>query len=202
MLASYVEAKQKLESSSCLTWLLSSSSARRRRGYGGKGSSKGKHVKGKDKTKSKQMPRPPPRPKDCGHAALAGSKVGTSKCLRCGQAGHWARDCPTAGAGKRKAENEVGDISMVTFAESTLKLDESSDAAMLDCGAASLIASRFQPRKYVNFLKAVGFKVDDIPVWRCNKGFGFGNGNMNNTQWCTPPHFLWWCQARFLGLCH
>ena len=123
-------------------------------------------MKVKGKTKSKQMPGPPPRPKDRGRAALAGSKVGASKCLQCGQAGHWARDCPTAGAGKRIAENEVGDISMVTFAESTLKLDESSDAAILDGGAASVIASRFQLRKCVNFLKAVGFKVDDIRVWR------------------------------------
>ena len=201
VLANYVEAKQKLAQLRVSRGFFPVVAlAPDGRGHGGKGSSKGKHVKGKGKTKSKQLPRPPPRPKERGRAALGSSKVGASKCLCCGQAGHWARDCPTAGAGKRKAETEAGDAMMVTFAESTLKLDESSDAAMLDCGAASVIASKFQLRKYVNFLKAVGFKVDAIPVWRCSKGFRFGNGNMNTTQWCTLlPTFFGGVRRDFLA---
>ena len=204
VLANYVEAKQKLAQLRVSRGFFPVVAlAPDGRGHGGKGSSKGKHVKGKGKTKSKQLPRPPPRPKERGRAALGSSKVGASKCRRCGQAGHWARDCPTAGAGKRKAETEAGDAMMVTFAESTLKLDESSDAAMLDCGAASVIASKFQLRKYVNLLKAVGFKVDAIPVWRCSKGFSVWKWqHEHHAMVHTPPHFLWWCAARLLGLCH
>ena len=41
-------------------------------------------------------------------------KIGASKCLQCGQTGHWAKDSPAAGGSKQKADDaEVGDVHMV-----------------------------------------------------------------------------------------
>lgn len=65
-----------------------------------------------------------------------------------------------------------------------LTLYETSDAAMLDCGAASVLTSRMQLLKYVKFLVEAKYNVKDIPVWKCQKGFRFGNGNLNTTTWC------------------
>ena len=133
------------------------------------------------RSRSKCPCRLPPRPKDCGRAALAGSKIGASKCLPCGQAGHWAKDCPTAGAGKRKAETDAGDAMMVTFAESTLKLDESSDAAM--------ITSRFQLRKCVSLGWDPCLVLQQrFSLWQWQ--------HERHAMVHTPPYFLWWCGAR------
>ena len=202
IMANYVEAKQKLQQ------------LRVSRGYfpvvalgpdvKGGGPSKGGNRKGKTKgrgksSKGKQMPRPPPRPKERGRAALSG-KIGASKCLRCGQAGHWAKDCPAAGGSKRKADDAEVDVNMV---EETgvidLTLDETSDSAMLDCGAASVLTSRTQLIKYIKFLETAKFNVKDIPVWKCQKGFRFGNGNLNTTTWCAlVPTFFHGARRDFL----
>ena len=159
----------------------------------GKGKSKSKSKSGKGGG-SKQAPRPPPQPKARGRAAL-----GAEKCLRCGQAGHRARNCPAAG--KRKAETNLeADINMV--ADSAVELEEiqlaveekgheSRDLATMDCGAGSVLTSEGRIKQYLTLLMEVGFDLSKIQVFRCKKGFRFGNGEKNITSVCLlVPTFL------------
>ena len=202
VLAGYTEARQRLNQ------------MRMSRGYypvvamvpeqassGGKGnfsSPEGKS-KGKGKGKShagkggKQNPRPPPQPKARGRAAL-----GAERCLRCGQAGHRAKACPAAG--KRKAEVDA-DINMVASCESgepesiQLAVEEhgivSDDIAMMDCGAGSVLTSEGRLCRYLEMLASAGFDLSQIQVFRCKKGFRFGNGEKNITSVCLlVPTFM------------
>ena len=87
---------------------------------------------------SRQQPKPPSA-KARGCAAL-----GAEKCLRCGQAGHRAKNCPAVG--KRKADSSIeADINMVCD-EVQLTIDEKSgrsdDIATMDCGAGSVLTLR------------------------------------------------------------
>ena len=167
-------------------------------GKGSFSSPKGKSKsKGKGKSHAgkggKQNPRPPPQPKARGRAAL-----GAERCLRCGQAGHRAKACPVAG--KRKAETDA-DINMVAPFESDepdsiqLAVEEngivSHDIAMMDCGAGSVLTSEGRLRKYLEMLMAAGFDLSQIQVFRCKKGFRFGNGEKNITSVCLlVPTFM------------
>ena len=83
-----------------------------------------------------------------------------------------------------------------------LTLDQTSDAAMPDCGAASVLTSRMQLLKYVKFLVEAKYNVKDIPVWKCQKGFRFGNGNLNSTTWCALVPIFFHGKARRLDLHH
>lgn len=37
---------------------------------------------------------------------------------------------------------------------------------------------------YLQYLENAGFGTMEIPAWKCQKGFRFGNGNLNTTSWC------------------
>ena len=78
-----------------------------------KGRGRGKPSKGKGK---QQMPKgKPPNPKARASAAMGS---GRQLCLRCGNAGHWARNCPMPPGSdkKRKIEDESG-VNMVADAD-------------------------------------------------------------------------------------
>ena len=68
--------------------------------------------KGKGKSKQ-QLPhkpkRPSPDPKGRANAAGYGKKL----CLRCGQPGHMARNCPTASADRKRKADDDDAINMV-----------------------------------------------------------------------------------------
>ena len=153
-----------------------------------KGSPKGRKGKSKKgKGSSKQAPRPP-QAKARGRSALGGVK-----CLRCGTTGHYARNCPQA-VNKRKADTPAEDDVMMV--ENDNKLDniniyeedgtesEPDDTAIWDCGAASVLVSKSQLRRYIKMLMIAGYDVHRIQAWTCQKGFRFGNGNKDKTSWC------------------
>ena len=158
---------------------------------GGKGKGKSGKSKGKGGGQQRQAPKPPSA-KARGRAVL-----GAEKCLRCGQAGHRAKACPVAGT-KRKADSSLeADVNMVsdTVIDIQLTSDEaigsSDDVAMMDCGAGSVLTSEEQLKKYLKVLMASGFEVGKIPVFRCKKGFRFGNGEKNITSVCLlVPTFM------------
>ena len=121
---------------------------------------KGKKGKGKSKAKGKdkgQRPVPPSKGKARGQAA-----VGRQICLRCDQAGHWARNCPSGGDKKRKVDNNPDEVMMVE----TYALDEddgndveSSNLAVQDGGASSVLGSRQSIKKYMRYLVENGFDL-------------------------------------------
>ena len=81
-------------------------------GKGGKSKKgKGKSSKGKGKPPSSRQMNPPQR----GSAKSRAQALGKNLCLRCGVAGHQAKNCPASGDRKRKADNagEEDDVRMV-----------------------------------------------------------------------------------------
>ncbi|CAL1148549.1 unnamed protein product [Cladocopium goreaui] len=147
---------------------------------GKKGKSPTRSQKGKGK--SKQLPHKPkrasPDPKGRANAAGYGKKL----CLRCGQPGHMARNCPTASADRKRKVDDDDAINMVeTYAtEGVYNLDDDDDetgedVAVQDGGASSVLGSARQIRKYLTFLLENGFGIHEIPVFECEKGFKYGN---------------------------
>ena len=106
---------------------------------GGKGKERGKGKGSSGGGKGKQMPKPPMSP------------------IRCGQAGHWARNCPTGGE-KRKRQEDADDVNMVNNMDidedcktEIYALDkEDLDAAGVAVRNGGAASSRYQIKKYVN----------------------------------------------------
>ena len=164
---------------------------------GKKGKSPTRSQKGKGKSKQK-MPhkpkRPSPDPKGRANAAGYGKKL----CLRCGQPGHMARNCPTASADrKRKADDDEACHMVESYApEGVFNMDDDDDetgedVAVQDGGASSVLGSAKQIRKYLTFLMENGYGIHDIPVFECEKGFKYGNSMKEVTNRCILlPMFL------------
>ena len=156
---------------------------------------KGKSSGSKGKQKGKQMPkgrRPPPDPRGRASAANVSTGSGKKLCLRCGAPGHLARNCPSQGGDrKRKAEDDDAAIHMVQMVSSdaVYKMDEdedetSDDTAVQDGGAASVLGSARQIRRYLAYLMEKGFDIHSIPVFACEKGFKYGNSQREITTRC------------------
>ena len=88
----------------------------------GKGKSKGapasSSAKGKSKGKGKSKPSARSGPGPSSAKGRAASVRGDSTCLRCGQKGHWARNCPKAAQGQKRGRDDpdamVAYVCMVT----------------------------------------------------------------------------------------
>ncbi|CAK8988155.1 unnamed protein product, partial [Durusdinium trenchii] len=65
------------------------------------------------------------------------------------------------------------------------------DTAVQDGGAASVLGSACQIRKYLRFLLEQGYNIHDIPMFHCEKGFKYGNSMKETTNKCIVlPVFL------------
>ena len=154
---------------------------------GDRGSSKGKtksKFKSKGKSKGGKSGAKGKRPQKGSAQARGKDAMGRSLCLRCGQAGHFARDCPNGGEKKRKAEDE--EFNMV---ESSTDLEQpdanDEDTAVMDSGAASVLGSRSRIYEYIKCLEKKGVNVDeDVEVFRCAKGFRYGNSQREVSKHC------------------
>ena len=151
--------------------------------------STGAGKKGKSKGKTKSSKGKSPNPKGRASAAIGGKTL----CLRCGQAGHWARNCPqAANADKKRKIEGAEDINMVmdVTPEECYNLDtedgdyDSDDRAVQDGGAASVLGSSKQIRKYLRYLMEKGFDLNKIKVFECTKTFSYGNSQRETTTRC------------------
>ena len=199
--AAYVEARQRMNQ------------MRLSRGYypvvamvpGGQNTSKGqqkgkrpiKGSKSKGKTQMKQAPRTP-NPRARGKTAL-----GSVTCLRCGQAGHYAKNCPQSST-KRKADgpadsdamvhmvaNDDNDVQQINMHEDDGEESEPDDTGIWDCGAASVLLTKMQLKKYLKMLLMAGYDIYNIKAWTCTKGFRFGNGQKDICHQRQSSIFAW-----------
>ena len=157
-----------------------------RQGGAGKGRGKARRDKGRGRgTGGKQGPV---SPKGSTAKARGQQAVGRQICLRCGQAGHWARNCPQAGADKKR-KIDGGDDEVMMVAE-TYNLndddleEETNNRAMQDGGAASVLGSATAIRSYLRYLLEKGVDLSAIPCFRCSKGFRFGNSATGGSRHC------------------
>ena len=154
---------------------------------GDRGSSKGKNKsrsKSKGKSKGGKDGAKGKRPQKGSAQARGKDALGRSICLRCGQAGHFARDCPKGSEKKRKAEDD--EINMVEDFTTEEKVEPSEeDVAVMDSGAASVLGSRSRIYEYISCLEKKGVNVDeDVEVFRCAKGFRYGNSQREVSKHC------------------
>ena len=154
-------------------------------GKGGKSKKeKGKSSKGKGKPPSSRQMNSPQR----GSAKSRAEALGKSLCLCCGVAGHQAKNCPASGDRKRKADNagDEDDVRMaVGYDESfsTQDLDNLTDRAVQDGGAASVLGSRKMVGNYIKLLEVLGVNIHkEAEVFKCQKGFKYGNSQKEITN--------------------
>ena len=123
--ASYADAKAKLNAMRTSRGFfpvvaLLDKGAGRSSSPGGKagGKTRGK-PKGKGKGKGKQLPKGSTA-KQRGQAAIGGRQV----CLRCGQSGHWARNCPNGSSDPKKRRIGDGDGDEVMMVAEVFAMDQ------------------------------------------------------------------------------
>lgn len=96
-----------------------------------------------------------------------------------------------------EAESSVNMVEEVTAAAEAFHIDASEndfvgdDAAVQDGGAASVLGSAWQIKKYIRFLLEEGLNIHDIPMVQCEKGFKYGNSMKETTsKYVVLPIFL------------
>ena len=192
--ASYIEAKSQLNKMRTSRGFYPVVAMVQNPGEGSSGHSyprKGKGKKGKGgKSRSKNGKGSKSYPPQKGDARQRGrDALGRELCLRCGQAGHRAKNCPS-GDRKRKIETDDADVKMVEDAPtsdvaSAVDDLQGDDLAVQDGGAASVLGSYVYIKKYLTHLVNMGVNIGvEVEVFECNKGFRYGNSQKEVTDRC------------------
>ena len=190
--ASYADAKAKLNAMRTSRGFfpvvaLVDKGAGRSSSPGGKagGKTRGK-PKGKGKGKGKQLPKGSTA-KQRGQAAIGGRQV----CLRCGQSGHWARNCPNGSSDPKKRRIGDGDGDEVMMVAEVFAMDQDDmneeepvSHATQDGGASSVLGSFHSVRCYVLFFLEQGYDLNKIETFYCAKGFRYGNSETERATTC------------------
>ena len=113
-------------------------------------------------------------------------------CLRCGQPGHFAVNCPMPSKSqgssspkgtKRAATESVAMLenAHVTFQDQTGA--ERPDVTMLDPGASAYLSGYGPVRRYLDFLRQQGYPVADVKFFQCRHKFHFGGDGESWAPW-------------------
>ncbi|CAE7220782.1 spa [Symbiodinium microadriaticum] len=150
------------------------------------GKSRGGKPKGKKKGKDKQLPKGSTA-KQRGQAAIGGRQV----CLRCGQSGHWARNCPNGNSDPKKRRIGDGDGDEVLMVTEIYAMDQDDtneeepvNHATQDGGASSVLGSFHSVRRYLLYLLEQGYDLSTIETFFCAKGFRYGNSETERANTC------------------
>jgi hypothetical protein len=157
-------------------------------------SGKGKAGKSPPKGQGKKRPAsasgpPPGRPAGKTPAARGSAAVGKQTCLRCGQVGHWARNCPqaTSSASSAKRPRPEDDDAMAMMAEECFHTGDTSDStpshAILDGGAVSFLVGNIVYERYLRQLNEAGY-TKPVRTLQCNKNFRFGSDKTETSRSC------------------
>ena len=166
---------------------------------------KGKSKKG-GKSNTVRYPSSPGG-KGKGQADPRGRAKAASTCLRCGQQGHWAANCPqppsrSSGGTKRAAPgtpssnvtegmalHDAPDAAMLMFQD--VDGHERPDTVMLDPGASAFLAGYHPFKRYVELLRDWGYPVEELEMVRCERRFQFGGDAAAMSRWSVLlPVFL------------
>ena len=144
-----------------------------------KGKSKGGSPKGKPNNyKFQPAPMKSAEPKARAKAAL--------RCLRCGQPGYFASNCPvpSKAAGTKRLAPANESVAMLENAHVTFQDGgghERHDVAMLDPGASALLSGYGPALRYLHYLSNAGYPIDQIQFYSCRHKFHFGG---DGESWC------------------
>ena len=133
----------------------------------------------------------------------AAARAKATTCLRCGQPGHWAAQCPTAntnassGPVKRPRESahmashlDLLPNSSLDFAVPQL-LDSSILTAQQDGGASAFLGGHRPIMSAINHLLQRGVPSQRIKFCRANRRFMFGGDNSLTADWAVQlPVFI------------
>ena len=117
-----------------------------------------------------------------------------TNCLRCGQLGHWAANCPQnakssspTSSNKRPAPGHTEGMAVKTEETLVLFQDEYGaecvDATMLDPGTSAFLSGYGPFVRYVKHLEELGYPVNQIRFARCERRFQFGGDASAQARW-------------------
>ena len=144
-----------------------------------KGKGKGGKSKGKNKSNTIRYP-----PSTGGKSDPKGRARANMTCLRCGQQGYWAANCPQSSSPKSSgtkkpaptesmAQVMTSEDAMLIFQDHTGA--ERPECVMLDPGASAFLAGYGPFRRYLQHLRQdCGFPIENIELTKGKRCFQFG----------------------------
>ena len=156
---------------------------------------KGKGKGGSKGGKSKTTIRYPPQ--GAGKSDPKGRAKANMTCLRCGQPGHWAANCPQSSsspsarsAGVKRPASTTEAMAMTPAAEESALLifqdatgAERPECVMLDPGASAFLSGYGPFRRFLDHLRSLDFPIEKIKMSKGRRRFQFGGDASLWSDW-------------------